>query len=214
MSAAWRPDPGDTVTGTVLALDEGRNVKQQPYPIVTLDVAGGVVKVHALHQVLQEELAKRRPTIGDDLTISYHGQPDGKDYHHYTVAGGSAPAFDWGRYGDPHAPETSTDAATSRPPASPQPAGPAAPPDPATGGAAPSPRPPVTLATIDGLLEAIWQHNSATADRLRDTLNRQAGGNYKHSLTAEQIVKAAAWLHAKALEAGVAPARVEAVISR
>lgn len=210
MSDAWRPDPGDHVAGTVIGLDEGSNFKGEPYPIVTLDIGDGqAVKVHALHQVLQQELAKRAPRVGDPLEVTYHGQPDGKDYHRYTVAGGSRPAgIDWGRYGDPL---TADDDPSSAGPTHPLASGPAAPPaSAATSGAAPSttkaPDVPATagqLNAISRILEAVWHTNSARADELRASINRAAGGPYDQLLTAAQAEQTLPWLQRKATDLGV-----------
>ena len=95
---AWRPEPGDTVTGTLLnveAIDPNGN---GVYPVVTLKTDGGDIAVHAFHTVLRRELARRRPKVGDELTIVYQGKrPGGKnnEYHAYRVSGGSGGEYDW-----------------------------------------------------------------------------------------------------------------------
>ena len=95
----WKPNPGDEITGRVIdiaATDGGWGM----YPIVTLRDEGGTeIAVHAFHDVLKSELARRRPKVGDEVSIKYLGQPNGKNYHAYRVRGGQDASFDWGAFG-------------------------------------------------------------------------------------------------------------------
>lgn len=98
----WRPNPGDRIAGTVVdiaATDGGYGV----YPIVTLKTSGGEVAVHAFHTVLRRELARRRPSVGDDLEITYLGKQKAKGaqdrgYDGYRVRSSKdTVGYDWGR---------------------------------------------------------------------------------------------------------------------
>lgn len=95
---AWRPTPGDVLTGTLAGvemIDPGGN---GPYPVVTLQTPAGERNVHAFHSVLRRSLARRAPKIGDEVTITYLGErPGGKNgtYHDYKVRGGQGQEFDW-----------------------------------------------------------------------------------------------------------------------
>lgn len=95
----WKPSPGDEIGGKIIdiaATDNGWGA----YPVITLmDEGGTEVAVHAFHDVLKGELARRRPKVGDELNIKYLGQPQGKNYHAYRVRGGHEASFDWGAFG-------------------------------------------------------------------------------------------------------------------
>ena len=102
-AVAWRPEPGDKVAGDVLevvVLDRGWG----PYPCLTLKTLDGEVSVHAFHDVLRKELAKRRPKIGDHLEITYNGKKESagsaSGYHSYRVVGGQSQEVDWGQWSD------------------------------------------------------------------------------------------------------------------
>lgn len=182
MSNAWRPNPGETIVGRLIGADEGRNVKGLPYPILTLATTGDgeIVKVHALHQVLQQELAKRAPTLDDELTITYHGQPDGKDYHHYTVQGGRQPSIDWARYRDPHDPEPAPATTPST--------------------AVPASSEPITdadLASIRRLLKTIAAHDDGAAHAYEERIVTSADGKPLEDLDAVQGAAAVGWLKGK-----------------
>lgn len=107
----WKPSPGDEVAGRVIdiaATDGGWG----PYPVVTLAGEDGVeVAVHAFHDVLKSELARRRPKVGDELSIKYLGQPNGKNYHAYRVRGGQEGEFDWSTFGGQPSPQSPSSSA-------------------------------------------------------------------------------------------------------
>ena len=97
----WKPEPGNTVAGVVTdiaATDNGWG----PYPVLTLkQEGGGEIAVHAFHDVLRKELARRRPGVGADLEITYLGlkKPKGgtgNGYHAYRVRSSTdSVGYDW-----------------------------------------------------------------------------------------------------------------------
>ena len=96
----WRPEPGDTVAGEVVDINE-TNGGYGPYYILTIhDGHGEEVDVHAFHTVLRNELARRNVQIGDSLEITYLGRVSGGrgagGYDHYRVKGGKTPVVNWG----------------------------------------------------------------------------------------------------------------------
>lgn len=81
----WRPEVGDKVIGTIVELDE-TDGGFGTYPVVTiLTDEGDEVAVHGFHTVLKNELAKKRPKVGDRIGISYGGKAKGKSYERYRV---------------------------------------------------------------------------------------------------------------------------------
>lgn len=97
----WKPEPGNAVKGVVTdiaATDNGWG----PYPVLTLKREdGSEIAVHAFHDVLRKELARRRPGVGADLEITYLGlkKPkggSGNGYHAYRVRSSTdAVGYDW-----------------------------------------------------------------------------------------------------------------------
>lgn len=97
---AWKPEPGEKIAGQVVSVTMGPDMGYGPYPIVTLNVEGKERAIHAFHQVLRTELARRRPRQGDQLEIVYGGtrkpkSGNGNPFHVYRVKGGQEPEFDW-----------------------------------------------------------------------------------------------------------------------
>lgn len=97
---AWKPDPGDSVKGTVRQVALSPDMGYGPYPIVTLDTPQGELAVHAFRSILRTELARCRPGVGDEIEIQYVGKRSpksgkGNEYHVYRVLGGKEPEFDW-----------------------------------------------------------------------------------------------------------------------
>lgn len=78
--AGWRPGPGDTIRGHIVALDQGWSDQgAKSYPIVTLRTeGGGMTRVHAFHAVLAARLGEIKPEIGDRLEITYDGKRPSK----------------------------------------------------------------------------------------------------------------------------------------
>lgn len=99
---AWVPEAGAVLKGTVVEVSTGDG-GYGPYPIVTISTEDGERAVHAFHTVLRNELAKRAPKAGDELTITYRGLVQNKSgkgandgrYHAYRVSGGSEVGYDW-----------------------------------------------------------------------------------------------------------------------
>jgi len=82
---SWRPQPGDAVAGTIVAMSDFDG-QYGTYPTVTLDTGGPeLVMIHAFHAVLKGELARLKPVLGDTLGIKFLGKVDGKDYQNYRV---------------------------------------------------------------------------------------------------------------------------------
>src|SRR5690242_5658416 len=82
---AWPPEPGDKIAGTIVEINE-RDAGWDPYPVVTLQVEDNQVAIHAFHTVLQRELAKVRPEVGDAISVAYRGKKtsgSGTTYHAY-----------------------------------------------------------------------------------------------------------------------------------
>jgi hypothetical protein len=102
--AAWRPDQDDppTIRGNVVSVSLSPDFGFGPYPIVTIKNDTGEHAIHAMHQILRTELAKRRPGPGDDLEVTYQGKRapksgNGNAFHVYRVTGGKEPEFNWDR---------------------------------------------------------------------------------------------------------------------
>src|SRR4051812_23971850 len=75
--AVWRPtEPGDSIIGVVARFGTWSG-RYGDCPVVTLDVDGAEVEVRAAHQVLQSQLERARPRIGDVLAVRYLGKPAG-----------------------------------------------------------------------------------------------------------------------------------------
>jgi len=98
---AWRPEAGDKIAGCVQGVTMGPDFGYGPYPILTLvDETGAERAVHAMHQILRTELARRRPGRGDEIEITYVGKRppksgNGNPFHVYRVSGGKEPEFNW-----------------------------------------------------------------------------------------------------------------------
>jgi hypothetical protein len=98
---AWRPEPGDTITGKAIRFDEIDPKGKGLYPVITIEKASGDMEsVHAFHAVLQSELGRREPKLGDELTITYLGLKQGKVYKYesYKVIGGQEREMNWKKY--------------------------------------------------------------------------------------------------------------------
>jgi hypothetical protein len=98
---AWKPQPGDKLAGVVTDLST-REGQYGAYPIITIRSEDGEHAVHAFHEVLQNELARVAPKVGDGIGVKYIGKDLDKGYHRYRVRrDGDSESFDWGRFGDP-----------------------------------------------------------------------------------------------------------------
>lgn len=113
-AAGWRPQSGEKVRGKLVDLSSRERDEAfggGRYPILTLELAesartkdGSVddfVAVHALHEVLERELARIRPKLGDELGVLYQGKHPERGYHRYRVHryGNDGAGFDWGAFG-------------------------------------------------------------------------------------------------------------------
>jgi hypothetical protein len=98
---AWRPEAGDKIKGRVVSVAMGPDFGYGPYPIVTItDTTGAERAIHAMHQILRTELARRRPGHGDEIEVTYVGKRapksgNGNPFHVYRVVGGKEPEFNW-----------------------------------------------------------------------------------------------------------------------
>lgn len=84
----WRPEPGDVLTGKVVGYGTGwSDYTGAAYPIVTIKPADSdAVAVHAFQTVLRNELAEKRPLVGEVIDIAYHGKREHKSNKSMTVA--------------------------------------------------------------------------------------------------------------------------------
>jgi len=117
-SPAWRPQPGEKVAGIVTDQTE-RDGGFGRYPIVTMRQENGEeIALHCFHEVLQGELARIAPKVGDMIGVAYRGKHPERGYHQYRVrrAGGDS-GVDWGRYSadTPAAEDTEPAAAEAEP---------------------------------------------------------------------------------------------------
>lgn len=96
---AWKPSPGDKLVGIITDLST-RDGEYGTYPIVTVRSEDGEYALHAFHEVLQNELARVAPKVGDQLGIKYVGKDPDKGYHRYRVRRDGDESFNWGRFVD------------------------------------------------------------------------------------------------------------------
>lgn len=93
---SWRPDPGEGVQGTVVAL--GTRPSDYPAqdgsiiqcPVVTLETTDGKVRITAFQSVLRGAIQEANPQVGDLFAAKYFGLISNKKgtgtYHSYKVA--------------------------------------------------------------------------------------------------------------------------------
>lgn len=90
--------PGDTVTGTVLAVSIHRWDDGSTCPQLLLDVNGDEINLTAGQTRLKRAMAEQRPQIGDTITATFteeEKRPGGKTLKHFeltVVRGGQKPA--------------------------------------------------------------------------------------------------------------------------
>jgi hypothetical protein len=107
---AWRPAPGDTLVGTVTDISS-RGGGYGEYPIIVVrpgETMDTEVAFHAIHTVAQNELASKKPQVGETIAIKYVGKRKAASgnatYHAYKIViDRDAGEFDWSRYGDDRA---------------------------------------------------------------------------------------------------------------
>jgi hypothetical protein len=89
-------NPGDTVTGKILAVKKHTFDDGKVVPQLLLDVNGEEKTLTAGQIRLKAELADKRPGVGDVLTVTYTNEEKrsgGKTLKHFDViVGGAAPA--------------------------------------------------------------------------------------------------------------------------
>jgi hypothetical protein len=117
---AWRfEDDGATIIGEVVSFSE-YDAGWGAYPIITLRLSDGSERaLHAQREVLQQELAKARPRIGERIGVKWLGQAEGKTYHRYLlrVDRPEGDTLDWSRYAEGAPEEPPAVAETPRAPA-------------------------------------------------------------------------------------------------
>lgn len=106
LPSAWRPDQDDPdlLIGEIIAIEIGSS-DYGKYPILVLRGDSGREKaIHGFHSVLQNELLKKRPQIGERIGVKFLGEvagQGGRTYKGYRVEierdGGST--FDWNAIG-------------------------------------------------------------------------------------------------------------------
>ena len=110
-SQAWKPNPGDTLVGTVLEIDE-RTSEFGSYPLLIIEEeeSGDEIAVHAFHTVLKNEIARKSPAPGDKIGIVYNGKDQERKYEKYRVVldrvQSEARSVNWKAYADESAAES------------------------------------------------------------------------------------------------------------
>ena len=107
LPSAWRPDQDDpaTLVGQVISIDVGESDYGR-YPIIVVRKEDGEEKtVHGFHSVLQSELMKKRPQIGEKVGLKFLGDVPGatRSYKGYRVEveREHGASFDWNAIGAP-----------------------------------------------------------------------------------------------------------------
>lgn len=96
MAQAWRPNPGDTLTGAVVHMAK-RTTEYGTYPVVyfAVDDVDGLIAVHAFHTTLKDGFKTLSPSRGEFVSVTYAGMKESNkredkngdpvEYHHYAV---------------------------------------------------------------------------------------------------------------------------------
>jgi hypothetical protein len=94
-AAAWRPEVGEGIQGTVTA----RQTTTSDYvsdtiPVVVLDTPQGRFRIVGYHKVLRDQINEIDPQPGDLFACKYFGKKANKkgtgEYEHYKAAGRKA----------------------------------------------------------------------------------------------------------------------------
>jgi hypothetical protein len=98
----WRPQPGDSLVGTLIDVEERESDYGGVYPMLIIETDDGdEVAVHCFHTVLKNEVARQKPASGDRIGIRYKGRVGDAKYESYRVvvekANGETVAPDWDR---------------------------------------------------------------------------------------------------------------------
>lgn len=75
---AWRPEPGDSVYGTLRDIEDSSEGDFGSYPIIIIETPSAkLVSVHAFHTILRRNLERKMNRgilkIGDEIAIQYRG---------------------------------------------------------------------------------------------------------------------------------------------
>lgn len=71
----WRPEPDESIEGTIVTIAERENGTFGAYPIFTIEKSDGEsTSVHAMHANLQQGLAAINAQEGDRVRITYYGK--------------------------------------------------------------------------------------------------------------------------------------------
>lgn len=91
----WVPEKGDSVAGTVVAIQKRLHPEWGPYPVVILDTGNNdYLAWHATGQLPLKQLQDVKPVKGDSLTVFYNGKRRGRkpkadgtpnDYHETVI---------------------------------------------------------------------------------------------------------------------------------
>lgn len=117
---AWIPaDAGDHITGDVIHIELVRDhPSAPPSGVLVVHVRDEAGVTHALwgwHKVLDSQLRRHQPNVGERVTVTYGGKAvpkgDGKPYHTYTVEvdGREPTPFSWDRAAADAEPDMATD---------------------------------------------------------------------------------------------------------
>lgn len=99
---AWIPEPGETLSGTVTAIEKRKNQFGE-YPAITVQTLDGAERVfHAMRTVALNEVIRQAPKPGDLIAILYLGKAKDEDYHRYRVRIGQSRErdFDWSQFAE------------------------------------------------------------------------------------------------------------------
>lgn len=92
--AAWMPEAGDTLVGTLEGYTTGRSKHPDlpdSYPIALVrdEDTGEVVSVHIVLTAIRGQFENADPKVGERIAVSYRGKVEsketGRSYHNYRV---------------------------------------------------------------------------------------------------------------------------------
>jgi len=101
---AWYgKNPGDTLSGQIVTIQRAEldnEFGHQVYPKIIVENSVGYYAVHVLGEILSNRFNELKPSVGDRLTIQYHGKVKAKNsdrtYQNLTVmVGDVATVEDW-----------------------------------------------------------------------------------------------------------------------
>jgi len=81
----WMPEPGDKIVGRIVELSTLES-QYGEYPLIIVATDDGrEFAIHCFRTVLKNEVAKKRPQIGDRIGVKYFGKQPDKDFHGYKL---------------------------------------------------------------------------------------------------------------------------------